>query len=174
MRRSAVLAISVLALLCFAGATAVARAAAPRAGTPEQIVAHHFASFAAADLDAVMSDYADDAVVISAAGVAHGKAAIRAQFAPLLRPAPAGQSTAGQGASNAPAGAQRQRGPDIIEKHFTADVAWLIWVQNAGKSNEVRGVETYLVRGGKIRLETVGTVNVHPPVAIPVPPSPGQ
>jgi ketosteroid isomerase-like protein len=152
MRRGvAILAISVITVLCFAGATGAAWAADPGTGTPEQIIAHHFATFATGDLDAVMSDYADDAVLITAAGVAHGKAAIRAQFAPLVR--------APQTGTAAP---QRRRGPDIIEKHFTPNVAWLMWVQNRGKPNELRGVETYLIRGGKIRLETVGTVNVHP------------
>jgi ketosteroid isomerase-like protein len=150
MRRGvAVFSLSVVAVLSLAGAIGATWAAQPGAGTPEQIIAHHFATFAARDLDAVMSDYADDAVVISAAGVARGKAAIRAQFAPLLRPPRAGQSAAA-------------RGPDIIDKHFTADVAWLTWVQNRGTPNEVRGVETYLVRGGKIHLETVGIVTVHP------------
>jgi len=155
MRRSvAVLTISFTAVLCLAGALA-ARAADSRhaAGTPEHIVAHHFASFAAADLDAVMSDYADDAVLITAAGVTRGRAGIRAQFAQLVRAPQAGRPV--------------QRGPDIIEKHFTSDVAWLMWVQNRGKANETRGVETYLIRDGKIHLETVGIVNVHPAAAAP-------
>lgn len=149
----AVLAGTLAAVWCVAVTMDAAHAAdsARAARTPEQIIAHHFATFATGDLDAVMSDYAEDAVVINAAGVAHGKAAIRAQFAPLLRAPQAGA-----------AGAQRPRGPDIIEKHFTPNVAWLIWVQNRGKPNELRGVETYLIRGGKIHLETVGTVSVHP------------
>jgi ketosteroid isomerase-like protein len=154
MHRSvAVLTSTLAAVLCLAGALSTARAAdsEPAAGTPEQIIAHHFATFASGDLDAVMSDYADDAVLITAAGVAHGKAAIRAQFAQLVQAPRAG--------TPAP---QRQRGPDIIEKHFTPNVAWLMWVQNRGKPNELRGVETYLIRGGKIHLETVGTVSVHP------------
>ncbi len=160
MRHTAtVLAVLLGGALSLTGGIGIARAADPHPATPEQVVAHHFATIAAGDLDAVMSDYADDAVLISAAGVTRGKPGIRSQFAQLLRPPTTGP----------------RRQADIIEKHFTADVAWLIWVQNAGKPNELRGVETYLVRNGKIRLETVGTVNVHPAAhAAAVTPAPGQ
>lgn len=148
MRRSvAVLTISVTAMLLTGAMAARAADSAHAAGTPEHIVAHHFATFAAGDLDAVMSDYADDAVLITAAGVTRGKAGIRAQFSQLVRKPQAGGTA--------------QRGPDIIEKHFTSDVAWLMWVQNQGKPTELRGVETYFIRNGKIRLETVGIVNMH-------------
>lgn len=168
MRRGlAVLVISLAALLGFAGPMAARAADSGHAArTPEQIIAHHFATIAAGDLDAVMSDYADDAVVITAAGITRGKAGIRAQFARIVRAPQAGQG-AGQGESNASGAAAQRRGPDIIEKHFTANVAWLIWVQNRGKPNELRGVETYLIRGGRIHLETVGTVNVHPAATAP-------
>jgi ketosteroid isomerase-like protein len=157
-RYTAIPSLCVVAALCFTGAAGSARATAPHgARTPQQVVAHHFAMIAAGDLDALVNDYTDDAVVITAAGVTRGKAAIRAQFAQLLRPAAAAPGASGAVAPRA--------GPDIIEKHFAGDVAWLMWVRNAGKANEMRGVETYLVRDGRIRLETVGTVNVHPAAA---------
>lgn len=127
---------------------------APR--TPEQVVRHHFAAAAARDLDAVVSDYADDAVLITANGVTHGKAAVRAAFQQLLRGAQPAARPAG-GSAPRPGG-----GPQIVVSHYTRTVAWLMWVQNAGAPNEVHGVETYLVRNGRIELETVGTVAVHP------------
>lgn len=135
-------------------ALAQAPAADSGARTPEQVVRHHFAVIAARDLDAVVSDYADDAVVITANGVVHGKEGVRATFAQLLRgPQPGARVAAARG---------ERAGPQILVSHFTRDVGWLIWAQNAGKPNELRGVETYLVRDGRIELETVGTVAVHP------------
>ncbi|MGH8205600.1 MAG: hypothetical protein ACRETK_02370 [Steroidobacteraceae bacterium] len=132
-----------------AGAVPLIALGAPAAHTPQQIIAHHFSMFAAGNLDAVLSDYSDNATVITAAGVIHGKAAIRQQFARLVRPR-AGAQTAG-----APSG------PVIKQQFYTPGAAWLMWVQNEGKANEVRGVETYIIHNGKIDMETVGTVNMH-------------
>ena len=142
--------------LAAASATTLAQTPAAGAGarTPEQVVRHHFAAATARDLDAVVSDYADDAVLITANGVVRGKDAVRAAFAQLLRAPQRGARTASARAEPA--------GPQILVSHFTGEVGWLMWAQNAGKPNEVRGVETYLVRGGRIELETVGTVAVHP------------
>jgi ketosteroid isomerase-like protein len=144
------------ALLAAASAIMPANAADSGTRTPEQVVRHHFAAAAARDLEAVVADYAEDAVLISADGVVRGKDGVRAAFAQLLRAPQAGARPAGTRA------ARGGGGPQILVSHFTHEVAWLIWTQNAGKPNEVRGVETYLVRDGKIELETVGTVAVRP------------
>ncbi len=129
-------------------------AADARPRTPQQIVQHHFAAAAARDLDALVSDYADDATLITANGSVQGRQAVRAAFAQLLRPPQPGARPAESGATRS--------APQIVVSHYSDNIAWLIWVQNAGKSNEVRGVETYLVRDGRIELETVGTVAVRP------------
>lgn len=153
MRTNAVWSATVL--LAVTSAATLASAADPGSRTPEEVVRHHFAAAAARDLDAVVNDYADDAVLITADGIVRGKDGVRAAFAQLLRgPQP--------GARPAEARPARGGGPQIIVSHFTHDIAWLIWAQNAGKADEVRGVETYQVRDGKIVLETVGTVAVHP------------
>jgi len=162
MRRRFTVMRTALASLVAAMAPVLLPAASDRAladdasRTPEQVIRHHFEATAARDLDAVVSDYADDAVLITANGVTHGKAAVRAAFQQLLRgpqPAakPAGDSAARQGG-----------GPQIVASHYTRTVAWLMWVRNAGAPDELHGVETYLVRNGRIELETVGTVAVHP------------
>jgi ketosteroid isomerase-like protein len=48
------------------------------ARTPQEIFAHHAEVLIAGDLDGIVSDYADDAVFISPAGVQHGKDGVRA------------------------------------------------------------------------------------------------
>lgn len=154
--RSRFAAAGIALALTAASALTLAQAPAGEAGarTPEQVVRHHFAAAAARDLEAVLSDYADDAVIITANGVVRGKDAVRATFTRMMR-APQ------RGARIAEASTERA-GPQIVVSHFTRDVGWLMWAQNAGKPNEVRGVETYLVRAGRIELETVGTVALHP------------
>ena len=49
-----------------------------------EILTHHQKSFAARDLDELMSDYADDAVFFSADGAHRGLTAIRAIFEKLF------------------------------------------------------------------------------------------
>ena len=53
--------------------------------TPQEVFAHHGKALAAGDLDEIVADYADDSVVISPAGVAHGKDGIRKAFASCSR-----------------------------------------------------------------------------------------
>jgi hypothetical protein len=140
------------ACLMFAGALPLAALGDSAPRTPQQVIKHHFSVLESGDLKAVVGDYADNATVITAAGVIHGTAAIREQFARMARPR--------AGAAAPPPGASH-RGPQIKQQFYSGDTAWLIWVQNEGKPGEVRGVETYRIRNGKIELETVGIVNVH-------------
>jgi ketosteroid isomerase-like protein len=48
--------------------------------SPQELFAHHGRALSAADLDAIVVDYADDAVVITPAGAARGAQGIRAAF----------------------------------------------------------------------------------------------
>lgn len=141
---------SMLCLECMAGTSRAANPHTSSARTPEQVIAHHFAAIAARNLNEIAGDYADDAMLITAEGVTRGKAAIRSQFARLVRPPKVSGGVRGRPASLR-----------ILRQRFASDVAWLMWVRNAGMPNEVRGVETYIVHNGKITLETVGTVRVH-------------
>ena len=52
--------------------------------TPQEVFAHHGQALAAGDLDEIVADYAEDSVVITAAGVARGKDGVRKVFAKLL------------------------------------------------------------------------------------------
>ena len=46
--------------------------------TPEEVFAHHAEALGAGDLDEIVADYADDAVVITPAGTMRGKDGVRA------------------------------------------------------------------------------------------------
>ena len=45
--------------------------------TPQEVFAHHGKALAAGDLDEIAADYADDSVVLTAAGAARGKDGVR-------------------------------------------------------------------------------------------------
>src|SRR2546429_8987865 len=53
--------------------------------TPEEVFTHHAQSLGAEDLDAILMDYADNAILISPSGVLRGKDAVRSFFADLLQ-----------------------------------------------------------------------------------------
>ncbi|MGD1112171.1 MAG: nuclear transport factor 2 family protein, partial [Mycobacterium sp.] len=44
--------------------------------TPQEVFTHHGQALAAADLDGIVADYTSDSVVISPAGVFHGKGGV--------------------------------------------------------------------------------------------------
>ena len=52
--------------------------------TPQEVFTHHGQALAAADLDGIVADYAADSVVITPAGVFHGKDGVREAFTKLL------------------------------------------------------------------------------------------
>ena len=56
--------------------------------TPEEVFAHHAQALGAGDLDEIVADYADDAVVITPAGTMRGKDGVRAAFTQLLSDVP--------------------------------------------------------------------------------------
>jgi len=114
--------------------------------TIDEILAHHGASMAKRDLDAVMSDYAADAVLIDPMGVSRGAAAIRRAFQGLL----------GSGVPLDP--------PTRVVT--CGEVAYLEWKPAAGKPGRL-GAETLIVRDGRIVLQTVAEFGGPPPGAPP-------
>jgi hypothetical protein len=115
-------------------------------GTPEQIVAHHMAAAASGDVDALIADYADSAVVITPSGETRGTAELRKMFAGIF---------GGPPGSRAPL--------EVRQQSFTHEIGYIVWVQNEGKPEELRGSDTFLVRNGKIVVQTVMLVPMHPP-----------
>ena len=80
-------------LVAAAAVFALAGAASAQTLQPTDFVHRHMDAAAKGDVDAIVADYADDAVTITANGVTVGKAAIRASFARMF-PA-GGRATAG-------------------------------------------------------------------------------
>lgn len=108
----------------------------------EQVVAHHAQAMSARNLDQIMEDYAENAILIDPSGVSKGKAAIRKMFEGLL--------------SN----------PHIVfappsKQNFEGELAYLVWTPEPGKPGR-EGSETLIVRGGKIVGQTVAAFGPPP------------
>jgi uncharacterized protein (TIGR02246 family) len=118
------------------------------ARTPERVVEHHWAAFSSHDLEAVLSDYADDAIFIAPNQAVQGKDALRKMFASFF--------------GTGPAGARPTAEPPAYDVKITADgeVGYEHWISNPGKPGSLEGTDAFVVRHGKILFHTV--VALHP------------
>ncbi|SRR5258706_9355416 len=108
--------------------------------TPEEVFTHHAQSLGAEDLDAIMMDYADTAILISPAGVLRGKEAIRGFFADLLQAVP-----------------KAQWGVTTI---YVDNVLFLEWTADSPRASISDGVDTFIFQNGLITLQTVRNTTV--------------
>ncbi len=104
--------------------------------TPQEVLAHHSQALGAADLDEIVADFADDAVVITPAGVKRGKQGVREAFTELLAELPDAAWD--------------------VKRHVDADgVVLLAWTAETAGSRADDGVDTLVVQDGMIRVQTV-------------------
>jgi ketosteroid isomerase-like protein len=106
------------------------------ARTPEEVFQHHAEALGAGDLDEIVADYADDAVLITPAGVQRGKGGIRAAFTQLLADVP-------------------DAAWELRTQIYEGDVLFLEWAADAEKTRVEDGIDTFIFRDGMIRLQTV-------------------
>ena len=105
------------------------------ARTPQEIFEHHVTAIGAADLDAIVADYAEDAVLVTPDGVVQGRDGIRGLFAGLLGEIP-------------------DAAWDIPTRHFVGDLLFIEWTAVAEKAR-AEGVDTFVFTGDSIRAQTV-------------------
>jgi uncharacterized protein (TIGR02246 family) len=101
-----------------------------------EVYRHHAAALLDRDLDALVSDYAQDAVFITGDGVQRGREGVRNAYIKILRDLPDAKWNV------------RTR---IVE----GDVLYLEWTAVAPGTRADDGVETLVVRAGAIVLQTV-------------------
>ena len=131
MKRQALLFLTIIMTPAFAMAeTAIAPA--------ERVVEHHMQAGNNRNLEAMLSDYAADAILVSPDGVVKGKQAIRSAFAKMMTQEPYPVIT-----------------PD--KKIYEGNVGYIVWTANAGQANELHGSDTFILRDGKIVVQTVAT-----------------
>ncbi len=106
------------------------------ARTPQEVFKHHGEALGAEDLDAIVSDYADDALFITPDGVRRGKDGVRAGFEKLLADLP---------------GASWQM-PTLL---FADDALLLEWKADSERGKVEDGIDTFVFSDGLIRVQTV-------------------
>ena len=104
------------------------------ARSTKQVFDDHIAALESGDIANVMADYADDAILILPDGAVVGKAAIQAAFENLLQGSPNTKFT----------------GQDIVE----GDTLLTIWSAESDTATMPQGVDTFVIRDGKIRRQT--------------------
>ena len=133
---------AILSTFLMAGATLPAFAAADT-----KVLDHHVANMKSGNLEAVLSDYAPDAVVVTPAGMVTPDGVfvgpdVRSLFRVLT------------GKDNLPGNKTMQ----TRYQSAGADTSIMHWVQFKGTAKEVSGYDVFVVRGGKIVFQSV-TVN---------------
>jgi ketosteroid isomerase-like protein len=104
--------------------------------TPQEVLTHHSQALGAADLDEIVADFADDAVLITPAGTKRGKVGVREAFTQLFADLPDATWS--------------------VKKQINADgVVLLAWTADAAGSRAEDGVDTLVVEDGMIRAQTV-------------------
>jgi uncharacterized protein (TIGR02246 family) len=111
---------------------------ATETGTTRQVFEHHLGALSAGDLDGILSDYTDDSIVIGPDGALKGRQAIRGFFEAVL-------------ASLFKPGTY-QFTMDTL--HVLDDVVYLVWHANCASADIVFAADTFLIRGGKIAVQT--------------------
>ena len=104
--------------------------------TPQEIFQHHAEVLIAGDLEGIVSDYADDAVFITPAGVLRGKDGVREGFTKLLEDVPSAAW-------------------DVPTQIFEGDVLFIEWSAVAEKTRVEDGIDTFVFRDGLITVQTV-------------------
>ena len=111
---------------------------ATQVDTARQVFEHHLSAFGAGDLDGILSDYADDSIPIGPDGALKGRQAIRGFFervlASLFKP--------------------RTYEFTMDTMHVVDDVVYIVWHANCASADIVFAADTFLIRGGKIAVQT--------------------
>lgn len=105
------------------------------ARTPQEIFDHHIHALVARDVDDLLTDYTDDSVLITAAGVAQGRTGIRAAFSQL-------------------ADALVDAVFDIKSRTHHDDVLLIEWTLDS-PGFQVDGVDTFVFGDDSIRVQTI-------------------
>ena len=103
--------------------------------TPEEVFAHHGQALGAEDLEGILADYSDDAILIVQRTVHRGKDGARQVFTQLLSDVP-------------------QASWDLVTV-FEGDVLYLEWKATGGGRKVDNGIDTFVFQDGMIRVQTV-------------------
>jgi hypothetical protein len=114
------------------------------AAADTKVLDHHVANMKSGNLEAVLSDYSPDAVVVTPAGMITPDGVFvgpdtRTLFRVLTSK------------DNLPGNKTMQ----VKYRNAGADTSIMDWVQNKGTAKEVSGYDVFVVRGGKVVFQSV-------------------
>lgn len=107
----------------------------------ETVLNDHLEMFGEQDLDGIVADYAEDAIVITNDVTYRGTEEIRGLFAELFREF---------SADNVSFSLEKQTVED--------DIAYIIWEAETPENDYEFATDTFVVRDGEIAVQTLGTV----------------
>jgi ketosteroid isomerase-like protein len=104
--------------------------------TPHEVFEHHVSALGKGDVDAIVADYTEDAVLITPQGVLRGREGIRDAFTTLLGDLPSATW-------------------DVPTQIFEGDVLFIEWTAVADQSRVTDGIDTFVFAEDGIRVQTV-------------------
>ena len=104
--------------------------------TPQEAFQHHGEALMAGDMEGIVADYSDDAIIIAPDGVLRGKEGVRQAFEKLLGDLPSAKW-------------------ELLTTHFEDDILFLEWKATSEKTKAEDGIDTFVFRDGMIRVQTV-------------------
>ncbi len=99
---------------------------------------HHWQAFGAGDVEAIMADYTEDAVLITPDGTLKGHAQVRSLFAQIFAKMFPPDSTS------------LTLAKQVVEK----EIAYIVWSGSSVHYNAPLGTDTFVMRDGKIIAQT--------------------
>ena len=104
----------------------------------QAVLDHHLAAFGAGDADEILKDYTDQSVLITPDGTIRGRDALRTAFSGFF------------------SGLFAPGTYDFVmdASHVEGEVAYIAWHANCASAEVALGTDTFVVRGGKIAVQT--------------------
>jgi hypothetical protein len=103
--------------------------------TPEEVFGHHAQALGAENLEEILADYRDDAVLIVQKKIYRGRQGVRQVFAQLLSEVPHAQWE--------------------VDTVYAEDALYLEWKARSAGSHIDDGIDTFIFRDGLIQTQTV-------------------
>ena len=103
----------------------------------EAIVKQHMVALGKGDMEAVMADYSEGAILCSAQGLSRGHAEIRATIEPFVKKV-------------LPPGSDFKLQKMLVD----GEVAYIVWTAESAGFRLPLGTDTFVVRDGKIVAQT--------------------
>ena len=104
----------------------------------EKTLLHHLQAFGVGNVDAIMADYSEDAVLITPDGTLKGHAQIRSLFEQIFATMFPPDSTS----------------LTLVRQVVEGDIAYILWAASSSHYHAPLGTDTFVMRDGKIVAQT--------------------